>query len=774
MLIGALGIASWSSSAAAAPPAGSRDYTVSPAPAWVATVAPSISSAQVKSDTETGLVDILVDDQLRVDRELEHYLHRVRKIASQAGLEHGAEISIVVDPSYERFIVHGLHVVRGDQRIDALRTATVRTLDTEEGREQHIYDGSRSVVFLLSDVRVGDVIDFEGTTVGSNPVFKGRVARSITLGSARPAMRRRVRVIAAPARELAFRLEQTTVPLTTRANGNATETTWEHDLPSFLKDGDEPSWYDVRPTLTFSEFASWADVARWAADLYQESGAPRAPLEAQIQQIKATHTTDEQRALAALRFVQDEVRYLGVELGEHSFRPHSASAVFEQRFGDCKDKVFLLLTMLHNLGIEAHAAMVDTDRGAHIADELPRPQAFNHAIARIRVGGRYLWVDPTRAMERGPLGGAEIGYGRALVASPDTTDLSTIERAPPTRPLTTVNEIFRLKGDAGTLDVTSTYRGAAADSVRYRLAQVALSQTRASYLEFYAKQFPTIEAVGDLRVEDDETNDVLVVRESYRVPVAVNDGFFSLWAHSLTAAVDAPSVTRRTAPLDVWNPLFVRHEIEVETDGAEVVLPDHVVASDPALELTMQEERKARGIRVVFELQSHTDSVAVADVPRHLAVRQTIRNGVRVDLPIKSTSVRNADKQRKADEREKEAYAVAAAGLFLLIALVVIVVRRMMVRARRWRWLRRASADAGQSPATAIRIATRADGERRVIGGRWTCTHARPAPSAVVWTTATLGDRKVSSARATCDSCGDSRVSYFFVDERATDDARGD
>lgn len=157
--------------ASAAPPSGQRDFTVAPAPAWVEHLTAS-SSVHLQAEPEAGVVDLLSDDQLHVDRAVEHDIHRIRKITSLAGLERGAEIAMVVDRSYERFVLHGLHVVRGDQRIDGLSAATVRAFDTEEGREQHLYDGSRRIVFLLSDVRVGDVIDFEATTIGQNPVFK--------------------------------------------------------------------------------------------------------------------------------------------------------------------------------------------------------------------------------------------------------------------------------------------------------------------------------------------------------------------------------------------------------------------------------------------------------------------------------------------------------------------------------------------------------------------------------------------------------------------------
>ena len=118
------------------------------------------------AESETGLADVLIDDQLHVTSTLEHYMHRVRKVTSAAGIEDGAEIEITFDPAHERVVLHGMHVLRGNAVIDAAKSATIRTFDSEDGREHQIYDGSRRVVFLIADLRSGDIVDFEASVIG--------------------------------------------------------------------------------------------------------------------------------------------------------------------------------------------------------------------------------------------------------------------------------------------------------------------------------------------------------------------------------------------------------------------------------------------------------------------------------------------------------------------------------------------------------------------------------------------------------------------------------
>jgi transglutaminase-like putative cysteine protease len=81
---------------------------------------------------------------------------------------------------------------------------------------------------------------------------------------------------------------------------------------------------------------------------------------------------DEEYILEAIRFVQDEVRYLGVETGINTHKPYPPSQILAQRFGDCKDKSLLLTTLLQARNIEAYPVLVNTSLKQSL-DESYRP-----------------------------------------------------------------------------------------------------------------------------------------------------------------------------------------------------------------------------------------------------------------------------------------------------------------------------------------------------------------------------------------------------------------
>jgi transglutaminase-like putative cysteine protease len=68
------------------------------------------------------------------------------------------------------------------------------------------------------------------------------------------------------------------------------------------------------------------------------------------------------RAIA--QFVQRDIRYVAIELGIGGWQAHPAADIFTHKYGDCKDKVTLMSSMLSEIGIESYYVSINTRRGA--------------------------------------------------------------------------------------------------------------------------------------------------------------------------------------------------------------------------------------------------------------------------------------------------------------------------------------------------------------------------------------------------------------------------
>ena len=227
---------------------------------------------------------------------------------------------------------------------------------------------------------------------------------------------------------------------------------------------DIPGWYTSSPYISVSEFKDWKQVNDWGLSIFNnyKYTLPE-KLTQKITDWKKNSAGDQDMfANLALRYVQNQVRYLGLEIGSNTHQPHPPEMVFDQGFGDCKDKALLLTAILRYENIEAYVALTNTQEKENLSVAAPSALAFNHAIVALRRGNNFIFIDPTRSLQRGELINNYIpAYGWALVVEPGGNKLSPVEPG-------YLNYTFAIEDLTVSLDntsylnVTTEYKGGAA------------------------------------------------------------------------------------------------------------------------------------------------------------------------------------------------------------------------------------------------------------------------------------------------------------------------
>ena len=275
-------------------------------------------------------------------------------------MNNGSHISIEYDPSYQLLTFHWVRIWRGTNALNRLDPDKIVVSQRGLDADELLFSAEKSALLLLEDVRMGDVIDYAYSVQGDNPVLAGRFSDWVQLQSSHPIERLTTRLLWPPTRRLYVQNHGTDIKYAAVRKGGLIEFTWNLvKAPGWRNEPPLPIWYQPFPRVQLSEFQKWSDVNQLALDLFTNT-APLSPeLTRKINEWKRL-PGGEERVLAALRFVQDEVRYLGIESGVSGYKPAAPSTVFDRRFGDCKDKSFLLVTILRALGIEAWPTLVNT------------------------------------------------------------------------------------------------------------------------------------------------------------------------------------------------------------------------------------------------------------------------------------------------------------------------------------------------------------------------------------------------------------------------------
>ena len=618
-------LATWALFAAVAAPVFAAEpapqpYRLAAPPAWVS-VAHDISMDNSKPVEEGESDYLFVDHQLRLAAVTGHYLRFTQRMVSQDAVDSAAQISIDIDPEHERALLHDVRVFRNGRYVDKLAGARRSLLNREEDLDEGIINGEVTLHLLLQDVRVGDVLDYSYTIERNDPFGERGYNNDFSTQWRSPVRWFRLRVLQRADRPLQM-LDHSKLPKpAVKRNGEWIETTWSgRDIAGLTGDDHRPSWFSFYPRIEISEFADWNAVRAWSQPMYVVQRKESPALAALIGQLKA-EPDEAARIVRALRFVQDDIRYTGLEIGAGAYRPTQPATVMERRFGDCKDKVLLLVTLLRAVGVEAHPALVNSRIGRGVADRIPGPGAFDHVIAKVRWNNRNYWLDATVSGQGGGLDHlAQADFGQALVIDGVSNGLESMPARQGLTPSQFVVETFDLskgRDQTAVFTVKTEYREDEADAMRVKMRSKTVTALGKEYLDYYRKSYKGVRMTKPLAVRDDRTANVFTVEESYAIDKPFEKDKKGKWkfhleAYVVTDRTGDPEQTERTTPLSRAFPMHVRHQIRVQLPHNWDIDDEVVKIADPAFEYRSAVKYADARLQLDYDLRNTADHVTAA------------------------------------------------------------------------------------------------------------------------------------------------------------------
>lgn len=366
------------------------------------------------------------------------------KILQSGGLRIG-NISIAWNPTAGSPMVHGIKVFRDGQVTDVLEAASFEILRREEQLEAAQLDGVLTAVLRVPDLRVGDELEVDFTTFANDPTLAGNEAGLLMLGPSPLPGRYHLRLGWEQGQKPKLRM---TGDLAKFAVVSETAVDARLDNPPTVSPPkDAPVRYRWQRTLEFTDFAAWSDVSAHFAPLYRSAAtlADDSVLKREAERIATAHADPLARASAALKLVQQDVRYIYVGLNGGNLTPATADETWQRRYGDCKGKTTLLLALLAELGVDAEPVLVNSigiDDG--LDQRLPVPQYFDHVLVRARIDGTTYWLDGTLPSVAAPSPRPVLPVRWVLPLPLGGSDLQKLDWQPATTP----DEINLMEVDA--------------------------------------------------------------------------------------------------------------------------------------------------------------------------------------------------------------------------------------------------------------------------------------------------------------------------------------
>jgi tetratricopeptide (TPR) repeat protein len=428
---------------------------------------------------------------------------------------------IVFNPAFQNVVLHEARVWRDGQGTDRLADARIELMRREQRLEQQVIDGAETLMVVLNDVRVGDPVEVSYTIEGDNPIYEDRISTGLQLAWDSPVALLHQRFIAPAGRPLQVRpVASDVVPEQFTEGGLQVIRVVRSSVPAVVPEQATPPWFKVYPAIEITEYRSWAEVDAWAGRLFAQPAQRHPAVVERAAAFRAGGLSGAALASEVLRFVQDEVRYFSVSLGESSHRPRPPERTLAERLGDCKDKAVLLVALLQELGFDARPALVSTMRTRALGSYLPSHDLFDHVIVRLELDGRSHYLDATLSSQgtsfatRGvlPFGAAlVVGAGDAIqpITLPaDALDALEFEQrwdlSRPGRPTTLVT-VLRASG-------------LAAERWRNLLAMAGEERVADAIAGVHTRLHPGLKPSVKTQLRDDRARNVLELTQRFEAP----------------------------------------------------------------------------------------------------------------------------------------------------------------------------------------------------------------------------------------------------------------
>ncbi|RXK57838.1 DUF3857 domain-containing protein [Lacibacter luteus] len=228
--------------------------------------------------------------------------------------------------------------------------------------------------------------------------------------------------------------------------------------------------------------------------------------------------TQEEKAKAIYKFVQQSVRYIAFEEGMGGFVPRNPELVCTRRYGDCKDKSALLVSMLRYAGLKAEFTWIGSRQLPYRYSEVPLPITDDHMICALELNGKTIFLDATDSYIPFETPASHIqGKEAFIVSSPDQFKIITVPTAEPGYSLFDDTTYLRIENKQlkGKIKIHTT--GYETNDLLHRL-ESRTGKAREEYLQAYCYRGNNKVSIKNIKVDIDTLAHHAVISADFELP----------------------------------------------------------------------------------------------------------------------------------------------------------------------------------------------------------------------------------------------------------------
>ena len=319
---------------------------------------------------------------------------RVR-VQSEAALQALGQLVFAYSSGTEKMKVNYVRVIKADGTVVNAGDSNIQDMTTPVAREAPVYSDLREKHITVPALRPGEVLEYEIETAYTEPLAPGQFWMDHVFEKNSIVLNETLELNIPSGRKLQLKTQPGFDAKIAEADGRKVYTWTNQHLAreEKKKKGEKPKKPSDRADVAATTFTSWDELAQWYAGLEKDRRKVTPELSAKAQELTKGLTTDREKAQAIYDYVAKNFRYVSLSFGVGRFQPHSASDIYANLYGDCKDKHTLLSTMLASVNIPADTLLIHSQR--KLDRDIPSPSQFDHVITAVHLGKDRVIVDTT-------------------------------------------------------------------------------------------------------------------------------------------------------------------------------------------------------------------------------------------------------------------------------------------------------------------------------------------------------------------------------------------
>lgn len=190
-------------------------------------------------------------------------------------------------------------------------------------------------------------------------------------------------------------------------NGKTKTYKWEvKNVTAKKREYAAPEWQKITPTVMVGPTAfsiegysgnmnTWQDFGKFVQSLRSNKDQLPENIKQAVHQIADTETDTKRKIDLLYKYMQQNTRYISIQLGIGGWQPFDAAFVATKRYGDCKALTNYMYAILKEAGIKSNYSLIKAgEYKRYIVDDFPGQQ-FNHVILSVPLEKDTVWLECT-------------------------------------------------------------------------------------------------------------------------------------------------------------------------------------------------------------------------------------------------------------------------------------------------------------------------------------------------------------------------------------------